>query len=194
MSQYKKILCVRLDNMGDIIMSSPAISALKTTFDAEITLLTSSMGAAITDFVPDIDHTIVFDVPWVKSDKPAADYHEVVKDLKSRGFDMAVIFTVFSQNPLPAAMLVFLAGIPVRVSYCRENPYDLLTHWYPDQEPYSIIRHQVDRDMDLVRFMGAKGNDRLRIRLPDRHKESLSEKLRHQEFARRKGILFFIRV
>jgi ADP-heptose:LPS heptosyltransferase len=38
----KNILCIRPDNMGDLIMTGPALRALKDTFDAKITVLTSS--------------------------------------------------------------------------------------------------------------------------------------------------------
>lgn len=68
---------------------------------------------------------------------------------------MVVIFTVYSQNPLPSAILAYIAQIPVRVAYCRENPYQLLTHWLPDEEPFSLIKHQVKRDLDLVSYLKA---------------------------------------
>lgn len=151
------ILCVRADNMGDVIMSSPAMRALKENFNCRITLLTSSMGAGIGKFIAGVDEVITYDLPWVKTGQPfnPADFHEVVEQLRSYNFDAAVIFTVFSQNPLPAAMLAYLAGIPRRLAYCRENPYQLLTHWVPDKEPYSFIRHQVQRDLELVARVGA---------------------------------------
>ena len=64
----KNILCVRLDNVGDIIMTSPAISAIKQSHpQATITLLTSSTGSKISPFLPMIDDTIVLNVPWMKS-------------------------------------------------------------------------------------------------------------------------------
>ena len=59
----------------------------------------------------------------------------MVRKLRARRFDGAVIFCVFSQNPLPAAFLCHLADIPLRLAYCRENPYKILTHWIPDPEP-----------------------------------------------------------
>mgnify|MGYP003350186482 CR=1 FL=1 len=62
----------------------------------------------------------------------------------------AVIFTVYSQNPLPAALFATWAGIPLRLAYCRENPYALLTDWVPEPEPESFIRHEVQRQIDLV--------------------------------------------
>lgn len=153
----KNILCIRPDNMGDLIMSGPAIRALKETFGAHITLLTSSMAKIIAAHMPEIDETIVFDLPWVKNEN-IIDNDSIlllVDALKLRRFDAAVIFTVYSQNPLPTAMLPYMAGIPRILAYCRENPYGLLTRWVPEREPYSFIRHQVRRDLDLVKEVGA---------------------------------------
>jgi ADP-heptose:LPS heptosyltransferase len=157
----KNILCVRADNIGDVIMSGPAIRALKETLNAKITLLTSSMGTAVSGLMDEIDEVITFDFPWVKSEVTtnANAFPELVEQLKSRKFDAAVIFTVYSQNPMPAIMLTYLAAIPNRLAYCRENPYQLLTDWVPDEEPYTFIRHQVKRDLDLVAQIGAHTNN-----------------------------------
>jgi lipopolysaccharide heptosyltransferase II len=166
----KNILCIRPDNMGDLVMSGPAIRALKDTFGAYISLLTSSMGKIIAPFMPEIDETIVFDLPWVKTDKTVNNDSiiHLGDALKLRRFDAAVIFTVYSQNPLPTAMLPYMTGIPKVLAYCRENPYGLLTHWVPDEEPYSFIRHQVRRDLDLVKAIGAMPcNESLCLQIDD---------------------------
>lgn len=179
---YKKILCVRLDNMGDVIMSSPAFRALKESFRSSITLLTSSMGSAIARMIPEVDDVIVFDVPWVKLQSgDANDIRDMVQILKSQRFDAAIIFTVYSQSPLPAAMLLYMADIPIRLAYCRENPYQLLTHWLPDEEPYALIRHQVKRDLALVNSIGAAvKDDRIQLDLPEYIWPAMREKLRHE--------------
>jgi ADP-heptose:LPS heptosyltransferase len=148
---------MRPDNMGDLIMSGPAIRALKHTFDARVTVLTSSMGKLVASFMDEIDETMVFDLPWIKSSEitDSGSIQYLVDALKLSRFDAAVIFTVYSQNPLPTAMLAYAAGIPKVLAYCRENPYGLLTHWVPDEEPHRFIRHQVRRDLDLVKVIGA---------------------------------------
>jgi lipopolysaccharide heptosyltransferase II len=153
----KNILCIRPDNMGDLIMSGPAIRALKESFGAKITVLTSSMAKGIIKHMPGIDDAIIYDLPWVKTAQepdPQA-FAEIVTTIKERHFDAAVIFTVYSQNPLPTAMLAYLAGIPKILAYCRENPYHLINSWVPDKEPYKVIKHQVIRDLDLVASVGA---------------------------------------
>lgn len=164
----KNILCIRPDNMGDLIMSAPAMRALKETFGCTITLLTSSMAAGIVPFLPEVDHVIQWNAPWIKADgiSDAGSFYTVIEEVKNSRFDAAVIFTVYSQNPLPSAMLAYLAGIPKRLAYCRENPYDLLTHWLPDNEPYFFMQHQVQRDLQLVEAVGAvTQNKKLHLQL-----------------------------
>ena len=153
----KNILCIRPDNMGDLIMTAPAIRALKETFGAKITILTSSMAKGIVKHIVEIDDAIIYDLPWVKSEQAPnpESFNEAISIIKEKDFDAAVIFTVYSQNPLPAAMLAYLAGIPKILAYCRENPYHLITDWVPDKEPYQNIKHQVKRDLDLVASIGA---------------------------------------
>ena len=166
----KNILVIRLDNMGDLLMSTPAIRALKESFNSRITVLTSSMAAGIAKNIPEIDETITFDVPWVKTQNASfsTTFLTFVEALKQKQFDAAVIFTVFSQNPMPAVMLAYLADIPLRLAFCRENPYQLLTHWAPDEEPYTLIKHQVERDLDLVATIGAKTvDDHLSLKIPE---------------------------
>ncbi|HEU4633772.1 MAG TPA: glycosyltransferase family 9 protein [Flavisolibacter sp.] len=164
----KKILCIRPDNMGDLIMSAPAMRALKESFGCTITLLTSSMAAGIVPFLPEIDELIQCNVPWVKGPGIASPdgFYSLISELQIRQFDAAVIFTVYSQNSLPSAMLAYLAGIPKCLAYCRENPYNLLTHWVPDQEPYRFVQHQVQRDLHLVETVGAfTQNKKLHLQL-----------------------------
>src|SRR5688572_11517742 len=153
--------------MGDLLMSTPAIRALKSSFRCHITVLTSSAATAIAAFIPEIDEVITFDLPWVKQDRQpnGKAFLDLVENVKQKKFDAAIIFTVYSQNPLPSAMLAYLAGIPKRTAYCRENPYQLLTHWIPDKEPYDFILHQVRRDLRLVNSIGAvTGNERLSLK------------------------------
>jgi len=104
----------------------------------------------------------------MKATAPRADSgpdREMIERLRAEAFDAAVIFTVYSQNPLPAALFCYLAGIPLRLAHCRENPYQLLTDWVRETEPESGVRHEVRRQLDLVEAVGARTPDeRLSLR------------------------------
>jgi lipopolysaccharide heptosyltransferase II len=102
----------------------------------------------------------------------------MVEWLRAAQFDAAAIFTVYSQSPLPAAMLCFLAGIPRRLAHCHENPYGLLTDWVPDPEPARFVRHEVVRQLELVAAVGARADDeRLSLRIPEGARAEARRKL-----------------
>ena len=172
------VLAVRLDTLGDVVMTTPALRALRTARpDRRVTLLTSSAGAEAARLVSDVDDVIVYDAPWLKATTSRADSaadRAMADRLRLLRFDGAVIFTVYSQNPLPAAMLCFLADIPLRLAHCRENPYQLLTDWVSDPEPDRLVRHEVRRQLDLVETIGCRTDDeRLSLRVTEDHRRSV---------------------
>lgn len=160
-NNFKKILCVRLDNLGDVLMTTPAIRALKHAAPGrEISLLTSSAGSAIAKFIPEIHEIMVFDTAWEKNlQNGSSSIQEMIEKIRGKNFEAAVIFNVYSQNPLPTAMLCYMAGIPRIAGYCRENPYKLITDWIPDEEPFLYIKHEVERQLDLVKNLGAVSDE-----------------------------------
>jgi lipopolysaccharide heptosyltransferase II len=167
----KNILAIRLDSLGDVLMTTPALRALRESGPGRrITLLTSSCGARVAPLVPEIDEVIVYDAPWLKATSlraSSAPELEMAALLKVQQFDGAVIFTAYSQNPLPSALLCYLAEIPRRLAHCHENPYQLLTDWLPDPEPQQLVRHEVQRQLDLVAAVGCHTADqRLAFRVP----------------------------
>ncbi|HET7061728.1 MAG TPA: glycosyltransferase family 9 protein [Nitrosospira sp.] len=175
---------MRPDNMGDVLMSQPAMRALKEAIQGrKLTLLTSTAGASIARFIPEVDEIIPFDVPWVKTGEAAQNdgkqqLLELASTLEDRRFDAAVIFTVYSQNPLPAAMLCYQAGIKTVLGYCRENPYQLISRWVPDREPFDYVLHEVERQLRLVESVGrATSNTRLCLEFDEKSRKTVSGKI-----------------
>lgn len=165
-----RILAVRLDAMGDVLMTTPALRAIRRTVpDARLTLLTSPAGASVARLLPEVDEVVTYEAPWMKVPAPrdpGAD-RAFVEALVRRQEDAAIIFTVNTQSALPAAVMTYLAGIPVRAAHARENPYHLLSHWIRDPEPDLPVRHEVRRQLDLVAALGATADDdHLSLRVP----------------------------
>lgn len=167
----RNLLCVRLDAIGDVLMTGPALRALRANHpERRLTLLTSPYGATIARLMPEVDQIIEYAAPWMKATPQRADaQHEyrMIDALRAQAFDAAVIFTVCTQSPLPAALLCYLAGIPRCLAHCHENPYQLISHWVIDPEPQHVARHEVQRQLDLVTHVGARCSDRnLALRIP----------------------------
>ncbi|MBV9791646.1 MAG: glycosyltransferase family 9 protein, partial [Chloroflexi bacterium] len=60
----RRILAIRLDNLGDVLVTTPAIHAIKASLpEAEITLLASPVGAQVGRLNPDLEDVIVYQSP-----------------------------------------------------------------------------------------------------------------------------------
>ena len=153
----RSVLCVRLDSLGDVLMCTPAIRAIKQSRPGRcVTLLSSHCGAAAAPFIPELDAVTEYPAPWMKSSPPHMPAVDLafIDALAARRFDAVAIFTSYSQSALPAALMCYLAGIPLRLAHCRENPYQMLSDWLPDPEPDKLVKHEVRRQLDLVASIG----------------------------------------
>ncbi|HEY2191410.1 MAG TPA: glycosyltransferase family 9 protein [Actinomycetospora sp.] len=168
-----RILVVRPDNVGDVLMTVPALRALRAAAPgARIELLASPAGAATAPLIGEIDDVVVASVSWQRLPGGAAPGQdrgdpdgELVAELAARGYDAAVVLTSFSQSPWPAAAICRRAGIPVRVGTSKEFGGDALTHWVPAPPDGG---HQVVRALEVLGAVGvpARGTD-LAVRVPD---------------------------
>ncbi len=177
----RRILCVRTDNLGDVLMTTPALHALRAAAPGRhLTLLTSPAGAAVAPLLADVDDVIRYDAPWAHNRPPRSHPADLamLALLEERRFDAAVIFTVYSQNPLPAATMCYLAGIHRRLARCRENPYSLVNDWLRETEPEQGVQHEVERQLTLVGAVGATTNEtRMRMQLRDIDRKTLAATL-----------------
>jgi len=164
----RRLLAVRVDNLGDVLMTTPALAAAAESLSGvEITLLGGPGAGALAPHLPMVREIIPARVPWVPGGADPGLDHVLVERLADGGFDAAVIFTVCTQSALPAAMLCRLAGIPLRLAHVRENPYGLLSDWVPETDlVLDDARHEVRRQLDLVGHVGWSSTDeRLRFAL-----------------------------
>jgi ADP-heptose:LPS heptosyltransferase len=187
-AEARNILAVRLDNLGDVLMATPALAAILETLPAaKLTLLGSPAGAALVRHLPMIDAVIGWRAPWVRHATPSEhdlDARRFVDEIGARAFDAAVIFTTCTQSALPAALMCQMAGIPLRLAYSRENPYDLLSDWAPETDQVADgMRHEVTRQLALVAKVGfTTANPRLRFALDRAAHEAAAAALRAAGF------------
>ena len=160
------LLCVQLGSPGDVLMCTPALRALRAQCPGRrVTLLASPAGATLGPYLPDTDAVLAHEAPWTKNGSSAS-HLDWIAGLAAQRFDGAVIFTGYRESSLPAALLCQLAGIPLRAAWCRETPHQLLTHWIADPEPGAMVRHPVQRQLDLARHLGAEIADKHLAFLP----------------------------
>ena len=165
----RRILLVRLDNIGDVVLLSPAIAAIRQACpDAELTLLASPAGALAAPLLPAIDHVIEHRASWQQLDPGAVEAsteRALIEQLRAEAFDAAIIFTSFSQTPVAAAYACYLAGIPLRAAFNGDAfSGELITHAVSSAE---APEHQAERAAFLVGELGLPLSDtRLRLAVP----------------------------
>jgi ADP-heptose:LPS heptosyltransferase len=166
----RKVLLVRLDNLGDVLLMTPAFHAVKAALpSASLSLLASPIGAQVGALDPDIDEVIVYQAPWMdpwqKLPQDSQREQRMIAEIKARGFDGAIIFSSYHQSSQPAAYLCYLADIPLRVAASIDGPGSLLTtrHKHPER-----MMHEVERGLDLVGAIGMTTDEQdLVLSVPD---------------------------
>ena len=176
----RRILAIRLDNLGDVLVTTPALHAIKASLpQVRLTLLASPIGAQVAALNPDIDDIIVYEAPWMdpwhKLPQDSRREQEMIARIRRRQFDAAIIFTSYHQSPLPAAYLCYLAGIPLRLAASIDGPGSLLTtrHKHPER-----MMHEVERGLDLVGAIGlTTAETDLVLRVPVQAREGVFDLL-----------------
>jgi lipopolysaccharide heptosyltransferase II len=177
----KRILAVRMDNIGDVIMLGPALRALRHNLpDASITLLASPGGAQVAPLLPWVDDVIPWRALWqdISGQIPFDPLHELdlIEELQEKEFDAAFIFTSFSQSPFPPAYACYLAGIPVRVGHSKEFGGGVLSL---AGRPPPEEGHQAERNLALIELAGMEVPRRdLELHVPASVQERADDLLR----------------
>lgn len=151
-----RILAVRLDNAGDVVMLGPALRALKARFPAShLTLLASPAGSQAAPLLPWVDDVIATRASWQDASaalpQDPARETALIAQLRDGRFDAAFVFSSFSQSAWPPAYACYLAGIPRRLGQAKDFGGSLLTDCV---KPPPDCSHQVDRNLHLLEAAG----------------------------------------
>ena len=179
----ERILLVRPDNLGDVVMLTPALRALRAAApQARLDMLVSPAGAALRPLLADLDGLVTVSPSWqqVATDatpgRLAAAEFALVHLLAGRGYDAAVVFTSPTQSPWPAVHAAMLAGVRVRVAQSTEFAGAVPSHWVT---PPPEGTHQVDRCLHLLEAVGvAPVGRRPALRVPESGRGPADDALR----------------
>lgn len=174
--KIKKILIVRPDAIGDLILITPAISALRKHFpQAHIAILLQAYAAPVMEFNPDINEIIIDKIKGNEI-KGVGDYLKYVSEIKAHHFDLSVDFYSFNWKH---TLLQFLAGIPYRLG---DKSRLLLSPFYNLGKVLhykDYTKHIVDLHLDLLKSIGIEAeNPHLKLVVPEKVQQDFGEKLK----------------
>jgi ADP-heptose:LPS heptosyltransferase len=147
-----RVLAVRLDNDGDVLLAGPAVRALAARAQ-HVTLLCGPRGRQAAALLPGVDDVLVWRAPWIDPEPAPVDRAHVdalVARVAERRFDCAIVFGSFHQSPLPTALALRMAGVPWIGATSVDYPGSLLDlrHRIDDDV------HEVERSLDLALAAG----------------------------------------
>lgn len=108
-SRYKSLLLVRTDRIGDLLVTTPCIRALRETLpQARLDLVVSPLNAPAIRGNPHLDAVHVFDLrrPWT--------WPGLLGRLRAARYDAVL---AFSSNSRSACQLIRLLGVPDRIGF-----------------------------------------------------------------------------
>ena len=145
----KRILIVRTDRVGDVVMITPIVREIKKTFpDSFIATLTQPHTSKILIGNPYVD-TILTD------DLKKETFWKVVKELRKFKFTDGLLVMPRERT----AYQMFFAGVKNRIGVGHKL-YEVITLMKSvSRNKYIPLRHEADYTMDLARKIGVKTNN-----------------------------------
>jgi len=145
--------------IGDAILTLPAMASIRATYPhAHIAVLVKPWVADIYKLFSAVDEVIIYEA---KYDTPAGVFR-LASMLKNRNFDAAILL----QNAIEAAIIAFMARIPLRAGYRSDARGLLLTHSVKRTKEIRKV-HQIEYYLEMVKALGCVSADR-EMRLPTR--------------------------
>ncbi len=136
LSAVERILCLRLDRLGDLLMTLPALESIRRAAPhAHIELGVGSWNESVARRLPFVDAVRIVDAPWASWGQTTklADARAALKDCRP---DLAIDF----QGDVRVLALMAETKAPLRAGYADTGGAYLLTHravWDESQSWYS---------------------------------------------------------
>lgn len=147
---FKNILVVRTDRIGDVVLTTPVISSLRKAYpSSRITMLVSAQTKEIVEENLLLDEVIIDD-PY-NENKGFFGFWRLVGVLRQRGFTLAINYHLKKRTNF----LLFHANIPYRVGFQNKKFGFLLTHQFPDPRTDGLL-HETEYCLKLLEYIGLK--------------------------------------
>ena len=186
----ERLLIIRPDHLGDVLLSTPAIQAIKARSPAtSIHVLCGTWAAEALANYDEIERVLTLDFPGFRRTATGRGAWRLALDtarqLRQIGYSSAI---VMRHDHWWGALAAFLAGIQTRIGYDLAPGAVFLTHAYPYEQ-----RHAVERNMRLAKgWTGPVEAQDIKLRFPVRavDREAVQAKLREWKLPQSSARIF----
>lgn len=165
-SDIRNILVIKVDRLGDVILASPFFRELRRNYpDATITAVTSTDSYPLMRSCPYVSRTVPLKPPGVFGARRLA------HSLRDRfGLPDLTIVPRYGVDLYGAGWIAFFSAAPIRLAFSEAvSPRKAEVNrganaLFTDVLPSGSARHEVERNLDLLRYLGLTiHDDRLEI-------------------------------
>lgn len=143
----KRILVIRLDRIGDVVLSTPVVQALREAYPhAFIAMMVRPACRELVEGHPALNDVLLYDKDVAQRRVWAT--VRFARQLRRHAFDTALVLHPTRRSH----WIPWLAGIPTRIGYARKSPW-LLTHRVPHHKQEGA-QHEASYALEMLRVFG----------------------------------------
>jgi predicted lipopolysaccharide heptosyltransferase III len=152
LATVKRMLVINLASIGDVLLCTPAVRALRQASPtAVIDMLVVPWAAPIARGNPYIDQAWEYDKSGVHN--KLGQLHKLVRFIRGQHYDLAIATNFATRG----AVVAWLSGIRWRVGYDAQHAARFLTHAVSSKRP--LVRHEAEYSLDVLKPLGISTDD-----------------------------------
>lgn len=183
-----KILLIRLDRIGDLVLSIPSIQAVRERFpNAFISVMTRPETAPLLEGHPAVDEVIPYFYEKKGRHSGIFGNFNFIREIVRHHFDLAFIL----HPSLRSYLVPWTAGIPYRVGLKVDPPFLLSLH-VPDTRSQGV-RHESEYTLDIIRAFQTESLDATppKIYLSFEDRKKISDRLEKEKITEGAPVVVF---
>lgn len=164
--QVKNILIISLLRIGDTVVTTPAIRAIKERLpDVNLTMVILPVAYPVLKNNPFISSLIIYDKDKIRKN-PIIEFYKFIKIIRKKYYELGIVMDYSFRSSL----IAYLSGAPIRVGYNWLNKGFLLTHklslpkwvhrpgWlFKDDNSFFS---EIDLKLKIIESLGIKAKDK----------------------------------
>ncbi|MGK5087181.1 glycosyltransferase family 9 protein, partial [Bdellovibrionota bacterium FG-2] len=149
LGEVLRVLVVRPDRLGDVILSTPVFAAIRHRYpNAYISVSVRAEIAPLLRGLSNVDEVLVFDPKG--RHRGFSGFVQLIRDFRAGRFDAIVVL----QTELKIAAAAFLAGIPLRLGPMSKIHSYLFFNRGVRQRRSQVTKHESEYNLDLLAGLG----------------------------------------
>ena len=144
----ERILIIRTDRIGDLVLSTPVLEAIRSRFPkVHVTMMVSPYAADVLNDNPYLNQVMMDDVQY--RHKGVKGFFLLVREVRQGKFDVGILL----RPTLRLALMLFLAGVKYRIG-TGFRFYQIFLNRKVYVHRKVNLKHEVEYNMDLITPLG----------------------------------------